>query len=170
MSAAARTRTYSWPDQLMDLAEVARLDGLSFMQALLVGKFPTPAIAHTLNFQLVEVERGRAVFEAEPGEFVYNPLGTVHGGFAATLLDSCLGCAVHTMMPAGSSYTTVELKVNYIRAMTSTTGRVRAEGKIIHAGGRIATAEGRLTGAADGKLYAHGSTTCAVFPLQAPGK
>lgn len=164
-----RTRTYAWFDQRMDMAEVAKLDGLSFMQAMLAGRFPKPAIADTLDFNLLEVAKGFARFEGLPGEFAYNPLGTVHGGYAATLLDSCLGCAVHTALPQGSAYTTVELKVNYIRAMTAKTGKVVAEGRLIHLGGRIATAEGRLLGAADGKLYAHGSTTCAVFPMQAAG-
>ena len=107
-----RTRTYAWLDQRMDMAEVAKLDGLSFMQAMLAGRFPKPAIADTLDFNLLEVAKGFARFEGLPGEFAYNPLGTVHGGYAATLLDSCLGCAVHTALPQGSAYTTVELKVN----------------------------------------------------------
>ena len=111
---------------------------------------------------LVGVSEGRVVFALEPAEYHYNPLGTVHGGVMATLLDSAMGCVVQSMLPAGTSYTTLELKVNYLRPITSKTGIVYCEGKIIHVGGRVATAEGRLTGA-DGKLYAHGTTTCIIL-------
>lgn len=161
----ARTRTYGWLDQSIDPESVKALTGLEFMQAMLAGRFPKPSIADTLAFDLVEVADGRAVFEGVPGEWAYNPLGTVHGGYAATLLDSALGCAVHTTMKRGQGYTTVELKVNYVRAMTKATGPIRVEAAIIHCGGRLATAEGRLVGKADGRLYAHGSTTCLCFPL-----
>jgi uncharacterized protein (TIGR00369 family) len=109
-----------------------------------------------------EVSEGRVVFAIEPAEYHYNPLGTVHGGIAATLLDSAMGCAVQSMLPHGAGYTTLELKTNYLRAMTSRTGVVYCEGKIIHMGGRVATAEGRLTDAS-GKLYAHGTTTCILL-------
>jgi uncharacterized protein (TIGR00369 family) len=113
--------------------------------------------------QLESVEEGRAVFSIEPAEWMYNPIGSVHGGIAATLLDSALGCAVHTTLPAGVGYTTLELKVNYVRAMSTTTGRVVAEGNVIHVGGRVATADARLTAEHDGKLLAHGSTTCMIL-------
>jgi uncharacterized protein (TIGR00369 family) len=115
-----------------------------------------------LNFGLVELDEGRAVFSVEPAEYHYNPIGVVHGGLAATLLDSALGCAVHTALPAGAGYTTLEIKVNFVRAMTAETGLVRCEAKLIHLGGRTATAEGRIVDK-DGKLYAHGTTTCLVF-------
>ena len=111
---------------------------------------------------ITEVSEGRVVFTAEPAEYHYNPLGTVHGGIAATLLDSAMGCAVQSMLPHGGGYTTLELKVNYLRPMTSKTGTVYAEGKIIHVGGRTATAEARLMDAS-GKLYAHGTTTCILL-------
>ena len=104
------------------------------------------------------------VFAGTPDLRHYNPIGVVHGGYAATLLDSCMGCAVHSALEAGQGYTTLELKVNYVRAMTVNTGRVRAEGKIINVGRQVATAEGRIVGD-DGKLYAHGTTTCLVFPI-----
>jgi uncharacterized protein (TIGR00369 family) len=153
--------------------QVAGLDGLAIMQALLRGDLPAPPIARTMDFVLVEVARGRAVFQGSPGAQFLNPLGTVHGGWFATLLDSALGCAVHAALPQGKGYTTLELKINMIRALTPKVPRVRAEGRVIHLGGQTATAEARLLGP-DGKLYAHASTTCLVFDLPArtvgPGK
>ena len=136
--------------------------GLEFLNGMLAGKYPAPPIAETLDFWLVEVEFGRAVFQGKPLLKHYNPLGSVHGGWFATLLDSALGCAVHTTMPAGKAYTTAELKINIVRPLFDKVPLVRAEGKVIHGGNRMATAEARLTGP-DGKLYAHGSTTCFVF-------
>lgn len=144
--------------------QVAGLDGLAVMQALLRGELPAPPIARTMDFVLVEVERGRAVFQGSPGAQFLNPLGTVHGGWFATLLDSALGCAVHTALPAGSSYTTAELGINLVRAITPGVERVRAEGEVVHCGRQLATATARLVGP-DGKLYAHASTTCLVFQI-----
>jgi uncharacterized protein (TIGR00369 family) len=117
-----------------------------------------------LGFKVAEVEKGRVVFAYRPVFDHYNPLGTVHGGIAATLLDSVMGCAVHTTLGAGTGYTTVEIKISYVRAMTDSTGPVRAEGKVINVGSRIATAEGRLVDGA-GRLLAHGTTTCLIFPI-----
>jgi uncharacterized protein (TIGR00369 family) len=142
--------------------QVTGKTGLEIMQALLRGELPAPPITDTLEFTLIEVERGRAVFQGRPLERHYNPLGTVHGGWFATLLDSAVGCAVHTAMPAGKSYTTLELKVNMLRALNKNVGLVRAEGRVIHVGGQVATAEARLVDAG-GKLYAHATTTCLVF-------
>ena len=142
----------------------AGLTGLAYMQRMISGEFPPPPIAQLMGFSLVSVAPGEAVFECRPGEQHYNPLGTVHGGLAMTLLDSAMGCCIHTLLPAGTGYTTAELKVNYIRAMTPRTGLVRAVGAVIHVGRQLAVAEGRLTGE-DGRLYAHGTTTCLVFPL-----
>jgi uncharacterized protein (TIGR00369 family) len=147
--------------------QVAPLDGLSVMRAMMRGELPHPPIAQTLDFMLIEVNHGHAVFQATPGFAHYNPLGSVHGGWFATLLDSALGCSVHTALPAGKAYTTLELKVNLIRALTTKVPRVRAEGRVIHVGGQTATAEARLVGP-DGKLYAHGSTTCLVFDIRPP--
>jgi uncharacterized protein (TIGR00369 family) len=140
--------------------------GLAFMQAMMRGEVPAPPISRTLDFLLVEVEAGRAVFQGTPQEAHYNPLGGVHGGWFATLLDSALGCAVHTVMPPGRAYTTAELHVNLVRGLSTRVPRVRAEGRVLHAGRQLATAEARLVGP-DGTLYAHGSTTCLVFDTKA---
>ncbi len=148
-------------------AEAATLSGLQMMQGVLDGSLPRPSIGKTLDFLLVHVAHGEATFQGAPGEGHLKPLGTVHGGWFATLLDSALGCAVHTALPAGKAYTTLELKVNMIRALQPSVQRVRAIGRIIHVGGQTATAEARLVGP-DGKLYAHGSTTCLVFPVRPP--
>jgi uncharacterized protein (TIGR00369 family) len=139
-----------------------RLDGLAQMQAMLRGELPHAHMARTLDFMLVEVERGRAVFQGQPGVAHLNPMGIVHGGWISTLLDSALGCAVHTALPLGKAYTTLELKVNMIRALTPHSPRVRAEGRVIHIGGQVATAEARLVDP-DGRLLAHATTTCLVF-------
>ena len=117
-----------------------------------------------MGFDIEEVGEGRVVFAVEPQEYHYNPIGMVHGGLAATLLDSAMGCAVHSLLPEGRGYTTLEIKVNYVRALKHDTGRVRAIGKVIHLGGKIATAEGSLIDSA-GKLYAHGTTTCLLSDL-----
>ncbi|HEY0254562.1 MAG TPA: PaaI family thioesterase [Kofleriaceae bacterium] len=156
------TRTYEYDDRPFDPRIMLSISGLDYMRGLIAGEFAKPPIADTLGFQLIEVDHGRALFEGTPGRFVYNPIGSVHGGFAATLLDSCLGCCVHTTLPAGKAYTTVDLAVTYVRALTDKVGPVRAEGKVIHTGGSIITAEGRITDA-KGTLYAHGTTTCLVL-------
>jgi uncharacterized protein (TIGR00369 family) len=144
---------------------LAGKSGLEMMQAMLRGEVPYPPIARTLDFSLIDVSEGRAVFQGTPGPAHLNPMGTIHGGWYATLLDSALGCAVHTMMPAGRGYTTAELGVNLVRAIGSKAPRVRAEGKVIHCGRQLATAEARLYGP-DGTLYAHATTTCLVFELK----
>jgi uncharacterized protein (TIGR00369 family) len=146
--------------------QIAGLSGLEVMQAMLRGEIPYAAIAKTLDFIILEVEPGRAVFQGTPGPSHLNPMGTIHGGWYATLLDSALGCAIHTLMPPGRGYTTAELGVNLVKAIGPKVQRVRAEGKVIHCGRQLATAEARLFGP-DGTLYAHGTTTCLVFDLQA---
>ena len=142
--------------------QAAGKSGLQLFQAMIAGELPAPPICRTLDFVLVEAEFGRVVFQGRPGFAHYNPMGSVHGGWFATLLDSALGCAVQSILPAGKAYTTAELKVNIVRPLTDKVPLVRAEGKIIHGGQRMATADARLTGA-DGKLYAHGSTTCFIL-------
>ncbi|AYQ30506.1 MULTISPECIES: PaaI family thioesterase [unclassified Polaromonas] len=146
--------------------DVANKTGLEVMQAMLAGELPYPHIAETLDFALVEVEPGKAIFQGTPQLKHYNPLGTVHGGWYATLLDSAVGCAVHTMMPVGRAYTTAELSINIVRAASHKTGPLRAIGTVIHCGRQLATAEGRIVGP-DGKLYAHATTTCLVFEVPA---
>jgi uncharacterized protein (TIGR00369 family) len=145
--------------------QVSGKSGLEVMQMMLRGELPYAPIARTLNFQIIEVAEGRAVFQGAPGAEHLNPLGTVHGGWYATLLDSALGCAVHTMMPPGRAYTTAELGVNLVRAIGPKVQRVRAEGKVLHCGRQLATAEARLYGP-DGTLYAHATTTCLVYELR----
>jgi uncharacterized protein (TIGR00369 family) len=140
------------------------LDGLTLMTGIMEGRFPAPPIAKALGFWMTKVELGNVTFDYEPVFDHYNPLGSVHGGIAATLLDSVMGCCIHTTLKAGSGFTTLEIKVNYVRAMTDMTGPVKAEGKIINVGSRIATSEGRLIDAS-GKLLAHGTTTCLIFPI-----
>ena len=164
MSEKERTLTTNWEDP-QRLAEAGRgMSGFEFLQKIVSGELPRPPIAALLDFQIIELQEGRAVFAVNPAEYHYNPIGVVHGGLAATLLDSAMGCAIHSMLPAGAVYTTLELKVNFIRAMTAETGRVRAEGKLIHLGGRTATAEGRVIDES-GKLYAHATTTCLILKL-----
>ena len=157
-----RTRTYSWHDPMEIAAQLRAQGGSEALQAIAEGRLPQPPIAETMDFRLVEVARGRAVFAMTPAEYHYNPIGVVHGGVAATLLDSAMGCAINASLPAGTAYTTLEIKVNYLRPLTMTTGEVRAEGTVTHLGRRMAVAEGRLIDAA-GKLYATASTTCLVM-------
>jgi uncharacterized protein (TIGR00369 family) len=142
--------------------QAAGKSGLELFQAMLAGDIPAPPICETLAFILVEAEHGRAVFQGRPGLAHYNPMGMVHGGWFATLLDSALGCAVQTILPPGKAYTTAELKVNIVRPLSDKVPLVRADGRVIYSGGRMATADARLVGR-DGKLYAHGSTTCFIF-------
>jgi uncharacterized protein (TIGR00369 family) len=158
-----RTRSYDYRAPVA----LPPLSGVEVMERIRRGDFPPPPIADTLDFTLAAVDNGFAAFEGTPAEWMYNPLGTVHGGWIATLLDSALGCAVHSALPAGAGYTTATLEVKFIRAVTATTGRVRAEAKVIHVGGKIATAEARLVAIDGGKLVATATTTCAV--LSKPG-
>jgi len=161
-TANQRSISITWSDPLALAAAARAQTGIEFLRAIRDGRLPGPPIAQLLGFSLVEVEPGHAVFECTPGERHYNPIGVVHGGLAMTLLDSAMGCCVQSAMPAGTGYTTLEAKTNLVRPITATTGKLRAVGKLIHAGKRVATAEGRLEDAA-GKLYAHASTTCIVL-------
>lgn len=163
VDAATRSRTITWQDPLASLQAAAGLSGLEYLQALVAGELPPPPIAVLMGFSVSEVGEGRAVLEAHPGEYLYNPIGTVHGGFAATLLDSALGCSVHTTLPAGVGYTTQDLQVRYARGITSDTGTVRCEATVLHRGRRSAIAEARLTAVDTGALLAHGTTTCAIL-------
>lgn len=137
--------------------------GIEFLRAIVAGSLPQPPISQTLGFHLVEVDEGRAVFEGLPELHHYNPIGTVHGGFAATLLDSALGCAIFSTIAKGDTWTTLEMKLNFVRRMTKDTGPVRAEGRILHRGRTVATSEGDVKDRA-GRIYAHATTTCMIFP------
>lgn len=158
----ARVRTVIWEDPVAAAKAAASLSGIECLRAIADGRIPAPPIALLLGFGIVEVSEGRVVFATEPGEHHYNPIGVVHGGLAATLLDSAMGCAVHSLLPQGRGYTTLELKVNYVRALTRKTGRVRAVATVIHHGRTVATAEGRIVDD-KGRLYAHATTTCMIF-------
>ena len=151
------------------LADARDMTGLALMQAMMQGTRPTPRIGNTMDFLLVEIAAGQATFQGAPSQKHFNPMGTVHGGWYATLLDSALGCAVHTLMPAGRAYTTSQLSLNIVKAIPPHVLRVRAEGKVVHCGRQLATAEARLVGP-DGTLYAHATTTCLVFDLPAQSK
>jgi uncharacterized protein (TIGR00369 family) len=158
-----RVRSFDWQDPSATAAGGRERSGLEFMRAIIEGTVPPPPIARLMDFSIVEVELGRAVFALEPAEWMYNPIGSVHGGVAATLLDSCMGCAVHTTLEAGVGYTTTDLQVRYIRAMSAATGRVLAEGRIVHGGRRTATAAGRLITEDGETLLAHGTTGCVIL-------
>ena len=161
-SSKYRIRTYEWdcPEAIHN--EAQSMSGLEFLQKGMVGTRRRPPIAQTLDFYLKEVEEGKAVFVSTPAEFHYNPIGTVHGGYYGTLLDSAMGCSVHTLLAPGEGYTTLEYKVNIVRALTAKVGEVRCEGWVVYRGSRMATAEGKIVDA-NGKIYAHGSTTCMIF-------
>ena len=159
-----RAGAHQLPHATIDPADVAHLSGLELIAGWAEGRYPPPPIGKTLNFTLVEAEFGRTVFEGEPLRDFYNPIGSVHGSYAAALLDSAMGCAVHTALSAGQGYTTLEYKISLVRGMTDKTGRVRAEGKVLQVGRRVASAEGRLVDA-QGRLLAHGTTTCLVFEV-----
>ncbi len=157
------TRTLSWQDPVPTAAAGARMAGLDYVRAIQAGELPPPPMAVVMNFSIVELEDGRAVFEGEPGEEHYNPIGVVHGGYASTILDSALGCAVHTTLPAGVGYTSQTLEVKYLRPITRDTGVVRCEAEVVHRGRKTATSEARLTTAATGKLLATGTATNLIL-------
>lgn len=147
-----------------DRSQLAALSGLDFLRSILNGDLPAAPMAVTLDYLLIGCERGRAVFQGTPKREHYNPSGSVHGGYFSTLLDSALGCAVHTCLEPGQGYATIELKVTLLRALTDRTGPVRADARVISVGRRLGTAEARLTDPA-GRLYAHATTSCMIFPL-----
>lgn len=160
----SRSRTLVWQDPIPTAAAAgATMTGLEYMTAIVAGEVPPPPIAVTMRMGPIEVEEGRAVFSGEPGEEHYNPIGVVHGGYAATLLDSALGCAVHTTLPAGVGYTSLGLEAKFVRPITRDTGRVLCEANVLYRGRRQATSEAVLRAADSGKLLAHGSATCMIL-------
>jgi uncharacterized protein (TIGR00369 family) len=160
--ADARTRTTTWSDPHDVVAALAALDGLEVLERTLAGQLPYPPIAGTIGMRLVEVEAGHVVWEAEPGEYLYNPIGTVHAGFAVTLLDSAMGTAFVSVAKAGTKWTTLELKTSFTRAITAETGVVRSTGTILNRGRRVVTAEARLEDAG-ARLLAHATSTILVL-------
>jgi len=160
--ADGRRRTHEWADPGVSAAAARELDGITFLREMMAGRFPPPPIAATLGFGLVSVEPGRAVFDITPAEYHYNPIGSVHGGVYATMCDSACGCAVHSMLPAGAYYTSLDLTVKFVRPVTTGTGRLVCEGTVEHIGSRTALATARLTGS-DGKLYAQATSSCLIF-------
>jgi uncharacterized protein (TIGR00369 family) len=158
-----RVRTFTWSDPFETAAALAALPGIEAMRKVAAGELPPPPIAELLDFEIMLVEEGRVVFACTPAEWMYNPIGSVHGGVAATLLDSSLGCAIHTTLPAGQAYTTSDLQIRYVRALSAGVGRVLADAHVVHSGRRLATAEGRLYAEDGGKLFAHGTTSCMIL-------
>ena len=159
-----RTRQVSWHDPMTTAKAGHAMAGLDFLRTMLDGKVPPPPICDTLGFILSEVSEGFAVFTSTPAEYHYNPIAVVHGGLAATLIDSATGCAVHTTLPLGTAYTTVNLGVDFLRPITTTTGPLCCEGRVTHRGSRIALAEAKVMDAA-GKVYVQGKSTCMIFKL-----
>jgi uncharacterized protein (TIGR00369 family) len=156
-----RTRTFTWDDPAEVHANLRRLSGLEFLTGVVNGEFPPPPMARLMNIRITHVERGRVVFEGTPEEYHYNPLGVVHGGMAATLLDSALGCCVNSHLEAGDFYTTLELKINYLRPIVLETGPVRGIATTVHIGRTTAVVEGRVVDARD-RVYAYASSTCLI--------
>jgi uncharacterized protein (TIGR00369 family) len=156
-----RSRVVTWDDPIASWTAAQDLGGIDVLRAIEGGELPPPPVAQLLGFEIERVSEGLVTFAFEPAEYHYNPLGTVHGGILTTLLDSAMGCAVHSRLRAGLSYTTLELKVSFLRPVRVTTGRVRSEGKVVHLGGRVATAEAHLVDG-DGVLYAHATSTCLI--------
>jgi uncharacterized protein (TIGR00369 family) len=166
-----RRREVSWEDPLVGAALALDLSGLDYLRAIAEGRLPPPPIAVLLGMGVVDVQPGRVTFSLEVGEHLYNPIGSVHGGVFCTLLDSAMGCAVHSTLGRGQAYTTLELKVNLVKALTVDTPSVVAAGQVVSAGRRVVTASGQINGP-DGTLYAHATTTCLVFeppPHARPG-
>lgn len=160
----ARSRTFEWQDPQVSAAAVGRASGLEFLRDVLAGRLPAPPIAAALDFTLEEVEAGRAVFAMEPGEEHYNPIGSVHGGVYATLLDSAAGCAVQSVLPAGMGYTSLDLNTKFLRPVTVDTGKIRAVGTVLSQGRRTALAQAELLDAGD-RLLAHATSSCMLFPV-----
>ena len=157
------TRTITWQDPAPTAAAGAKMAGLDYVRAIRSGDLPPPPIAVVMNYSIAELDEGRAVFEGEPGEEHYNPIGVVHGGYASTILDSALGCAVHTTLAAGVGYTSQTLEVKYLRPITRDTGPVRCEATVVHRGRRNATSEAKLIAIRSGKLLATGTSTCLIL-------
>ncbi|MGC0208072.1 MULTISPECIES: PaaI family thioesterase [Streptomyces] len=161
-----RSRTFDWEDPRVSAGAVAQHSGLAFLREILDGRLPAPPIARALGFTLEEAEHGRAVFALVPGEEHYNPIGSVHGGVYATLLDSAAGCAVQSALPLGTAYTSIDLNVKFLRPVTVDSGKIRAVGTILNLGRRTALAQAELRDS-DDRLLAHATSSCMLFPVPA---
>ena len=160
--AAERTRTFGWADPAALARAGASLTGLEYLRAIAAGELPPPPIASALGLELVDVQEGRVIFAMAPHEWLFNPIGSVHGGAVATLVDSAASCAVHSTLAPGVAYATTDLHVTYVRPLQADAGRAVCVGEVLHAGRRLATAGARVEDAA-GRLLAHGVVTCAVL-------
>ena len=160
-----RRRVLEWTDPMTTLAAAASSNGIDYLRSIVSGAAAPPPMAIVMNLSLESVERGRVVFTGMPGEEHYNPHGTVHGGYASTIFDTALGCAIHSTLDRGIGYTTLDLHVHFVRPITRATGTVRCEATVLHEGKRVATAEGKLYGG-DGQLLGHATTTCLIFPRE----
>ena len=165
MSTGVRSIEITWEDPVAAAEAGLALPGIDYMRAVIAGEIPRPPIAALLGMEVVEVDEGRALFALTPGEQHYNPIGVVHGGIAATILDSAMGCAIHTTLPAGWSYGTLDLSTRFVRPITGETGRILCEGVVVHRGRTTATTEGRVWAEATGKLLAHGSGSALLREL-----
>ena len=161
--AASLSRSFSWADPAPAVAAARTMSGLECLRAMLAGDLPNAPMAATLDLALVEAKNGRVVFGGEPGAFMCNPNGTIHGGFAASLIDSATGCAVYSTLEAGYWFTTMNLSVDFLRPLLPTSGGLRCEGRVVHRGRRTAIAEAQVIGGADGKVYGRGQTNCMIF-------
>jgi uncharacterized protein (TIGR00369 family) len=162
-----RDRSYSWQDPAAALAALPRTDGLELLQRMAVGELPQPPIAATLGFEELTIGPGAVSVSLRPAEHHLNPLGTVHGGVLATLLDTACGCAVHTTLDAGTGYTSLDLAARFLRPVTLATGPIRCEGEVLTRGSRTATAQARIVDGA-GRLLAHATSTCLLFAVDVP--
>ncbi|MEO3780517.1 PaaI family thioesterase [Micromonospora sp. B11E3] len=163
----ARSRTFSWSDPVAGAAHIGRRSGLELLRAMIAGELAAPPVMHLMDMARLEADEGRVAVELVPQEFHYNPLGTVHGGVISTLLDTAAGCAVHSVLPAGMGYTSLDLNVKFLRPATVDSGTLRCEGTVLQRGRRTALAEARLLDGA-GRLMAHATSTCLLFPLDTP--
>lgn len=162
MTTPNRERTFQWDNPLEGAKQALTMSGLDYLQAMGEGKIPFPPLLHTLDFRPTHLEKGKVIFSFQPQEFHYNPIGSVHGGVISAILDSAMGCTLHSVLEAGSGYTTLELKVNFLKAVTNKIEELHAVGKIIHAGGRTALVEAQLIDK-DNTVYAHGVSTCLIL-------
>jgi len=157
-----RTKEITWEDPLKGALEATKMDGIAYLQAMSDHQFPLPPLLYTLDFSVTEIEKGNVVFEFTPQEFHYNPIGTVHGGVITAILDSAMGCSVHSLLPAGRGYTTLELKVNFLKTVTIKTGKLKTRAKVINLGGRTALVEAQLLDE-NNTVYAHAVSTCLIL-------